>query len=98
MEMDKIFSQRIEQVTDFKFNEDVAHVFDDMVSRSVPFYNEIHRIILDFSNYFLPKENGVVYDLGCSTGTTITLLDKHLASLKKSCDFIGIDNSAPMIV
>ena len=50
MEMDKIFSQKIEQVADFKFNEDVAHVFDDMVSRSVPFYNEIHRIILDFSN------------------------------------------------
>ena len=95
--MDKIFSQKIEQVADFKFNEDVAHVFDDMVSRSVPFYNEIHRIILDFSNYFLPKAGGVVYDLGCSTGTTISLLDKHLLTLDKSSQFIGIDNSKPMI-
>ena len=97
MEMDKIFSQKIEQVADFKFNEDVAQVFDDMVSRSVPFYNEIHRIILDFSNYFLPKSGGVVYDLGCSTGTTISLLSKHLDGLNKSCHFVGIDNSEPMI-
>ena len=39
-EKDKIFDTP-ESMGDFKFNKNVAQVFDDMVSRSVPFYNEI---------------------------------------------------------
>ena len=47
MSKDQFFKDKQENILPFEFNEDVALVFDDMVSRSVPFYNEIHSIILD---------------------------------------------------
>ena len=34
---------------------------------------------------------------GCSTGTTIGLLDQHLKNNQKNCHFVGVDNSKPMI-
>ena len=93
---DYVFAKKIKAIKDFEFNEEVVSVFDDMVSRSVPFYSEIHRIIKDLSNYFLPKENGLVYDIGCSTGTTIQILAEYLTKNKKNCHFIGVDNSEAM--
>jgi len=94
--VDKVFDKKIKSVRDFKFNNGVAQVFDDMVTRSVPFYDEIHFIIKDILNKTNFKE-GLIYDLGCSTGTTISLIYSHLKSQKRAPRFIGIDNSAPMI-
>ena len=39
---DKVFEFRDKPVSDFKFDKIVVGVFDDMVSRSVPFYNEMY--------------------------------------------------------
>ena len=39
--MDKIFDEPIKQASDFAFNNKVAGVFDDMVTRSVPYYIEM---------------------------------------------------------
>lgn len=96
--VDHVFKRRQHEIKAFEFNQTVADVFDDMVSRSVPFYNEIHRLITDYSNYFThhDKEN-VIWDLGCSTGTTIGILDQHLQENQKTCRFVGVDNSSPMI-
>ncbi|OFZ27546.1 MAG: carboxy-S-adenosyl-L-methionine synthase CmoA [Bdellovibrionales bacterium RIFOXYB1_FULL_37_110] len=80
----------------FVFNDQVASVFDDMVARSIPFYDEIHAIILDLIDQFYVK-NRLIYDLGCSTGTTISLIDRHLKNQKKSAHFIGVDNSQSML-
>ena len=41
---DKVFDKHLAPGTAFEFNQEVADVFDDMVSRSVPFYDEIHRL------------------------------------------------------
>ena len=38
--IDKFFSKKSMKIEDFKFTKKVASVFDNMVSRSVPFYNE----------------------------------------------------------
>ena len=96
--VDKIFDQQIIGVEDFEFNQRVADVFDDMVSRSVPFYGEIHRILVDLTNYIFSKTNKpVVYDLGCSTGTTLSILSKKIAEQGKTPKLIGIDNSLPMV-
>ena len=54
--IDQIYKNNIIGVRDFEFNQSVADVFDDMVSRSVPFYDEIHKIILDLSNYSFKNE------------------------------------------
>lgn len=94
-EKDTLF-QQIERTEDFVFDERVANVFDNMVSRSVPFYNEIQRLQSDLVMEFLPTENGVICDLGCSTGTTLAHIAQH-ASCPETTQFIGFDNSAAML-
>jgi tRNA (cmo5U34)-methyltransferase len=93
MEKDKIFDNSENPALDFKFNKEVVTVFDDMVVRSVPFYTEIHRMIGELTKDFAVK-NTNVYDLGCSTGTTMMNLDK---SLPNEIHFVGIDNSDEML-
>src|SRR5690606_28787498 len=90
---DNVFSEVIKKPSDFKFGATVANAFDDMVERSVPFYREIQRMIIEQAAEFaLPGTN--VYDLGCSTGTTFTRLDAHVA---KQVRFVGIDDSKDML-
>jgi tRNA (cmo5U34)-methyltransferase len=94
-EQDRVF-QQTGRAEDFAFDERVAKVFDNMVSRSVPFYNEVQRIQSDLIMDFLPEDLGVVCDLGCSTGTTIEYLTKH-PKCPESARFIGYDNSDSML-
>ncbi|MDD5275772.1 MAG: carboxy-S-adenosyl-L-methionine synthase CmoA [Methylovulum sp.] len=94
-QQDTLFRET-KRVQDFSFDERVAAVFDDMVSRSVPFYNEIQRIQADLVMDFLPESGAVVCDLGCSTGTTIKHLAEH-ANCPADTHFIGFDNSNPML-
>jgi len=61
--------------------------------RSVPFYEEIHRMIGELTQDFAVK-NTNVYDLGCSTGYTLLNLDKYLP---KEVQFVGVDNSEEML-
>lgn len=90
---DKVFATKEDRVHDFKFDEKVADVFDDMVGRSVPFYDEIQKMTCALTKDFSQKDTNI-YDLGCSTGTTFDLL--HPA-IDESIAFIGIDNSKPML-
>ncbi|WP_305906846.1 carboxy-S-adenosyl-L-methionine synthase CmoA [Methylomarinum sp. Ch1-1] len=92
---DRIF-QHINRVDDFTFDERVATVFDNMVARSVPFYSEIQRLQSDLIMAFLPEQDGVVCDLGCSTGTTIEHIINH-PQCPETAKFIGYDNSEPML-
>jgi tRNA (cmo5U34)-methyltransferase len=80
-------------VADFEFGEKVASVFDDMLTRSVPFYEEMQRMIGEMAGDFV-VEGSRIYDLGCSTGTTLILLDKHVP---KGVSFVGVDNSEEML-
>ncbi|TLP37846.1 carboxy-S-adenosyl-L-methionine synthase CmoA [Arcobacter arenosus] len=88
---DKVFEKAITK--QFEFDEEVASVFDDMLNRSVPFYKEMQRLTINFALNFL-EENDKVYDLGCSTASTLIELSKHSHS---KLDLIGIDNSEAMI-
>jgi len=90
---DKIFSDKMMLVSDFFFGEEVTSVFDDMLNRSVPFYIEIQRMITEMVNDFA-VDGSSIYDLGCSTGTTLV----NIASqVKKDVKLIGIDNSDEML-
>jgi tRNA (cmo5U34)-methyltransferase len=91
--MDKIFDEHIKQASDFSFNNKVAGVFDDMVTRSVPFYTEMQRMISELAADHC-GEAGVIYDLGCSTGTTMIMMDQ---TVPQHIQFVGIDDSAPML-
>jgi tRNA (cmo5U34)-methyltransferase len=78
---------------DFSFTPQVAQVFDDMVSRSVPFYGEMQRMTAEIAGQFA-REGTKLYDLGCATGTTFAILDPILAP---GVGFVGIDNSQSML-
>jgi len=76
------------------FDQKVADVFDDMLLRSIPLYNEAQKMIADIASVYY-KKGTRIYDLGCSTGATIVSLcsvidDPGLA-------IVGIDSSEPII-
>ena len=88
---DKVFSKPIKK--QFEFDENVASVFDDMLSRSVPFYKENLNLQIDILKDFL-ETNDKIIDLGSSTGTFLIELAKKL---NKNLLLIGIDSSKAMI-
>lgn len=90
---DRVFQEKVGRVEDFQFTEKVATVFDDMVSRSVPFYQEMQRMIGEMAGDFaVPGTN--VYDLGCATGTTMLHLD---GCVPAGVRMVGVDNSEEML-
>jgi tRNA (cmo5U34)-methyltransferase len=78
---------------DFNFGDATVQVFDDMVQRSVPFYEEIQRMTCELAADFAAPGTRL-YDIGCSTGTTLQLLHPMVES---SVEFVGIDNSDSML-
>ncbi|MFN5247874.1 MAG: carboxy-S-adenosyl-L-methionine synthase CmoA [Bacteroidota bacterium] len=93
MSKDQVFREEINKASDFKFGANVASVFDDMVNRSVPYYGEIQRMVAEIAADHA-REGTFVYDLGCSTGTTMIGMD---TLVDKSIKFIGIDDSPEML-
>ncbi len=93
MNHDEIFSGTVARASDFEFNEEVAQVFDDMLARSIPFYLEQQGLIQEIARRFwVPGTR--VYDLGCSTATTLSLLAKTLGAKAR---LVGYDSSPPML-
>jgi len=78
----------------FAFNEGVAEVFDDMLDRSVPFYARVIEMTGEILGGILAPGD-TVYDLGCSTGTTLLYLARVLKS--KNLRLVGVDNSQAML-
>lgn len=83
-------------MADFAFDEHVASVFDDMALRSIPLYDQVHRIIPNILDKIC-IEPIRIYDLGCATGTTITLISKWLKKKEISGYFFAVDNSEAML-
>ena len=91
VEKDKVFTKKIENK--FEFDEAVASVFDDMLSRSVPFYDEVRKLVIALI-LTEQKEGKKVLDLGSSTAKFLLDLESKLEckmSLK------GLDNSQAML-
>jgi len=86
-----VFSKPITK--QFEFDTDVASVFDDMLNRSVPYYKESLELATNFALKFL-KDNDFVYDLGCSTASTLLNLSQNS---DLNLHLVGIDNSIAMI-
>ncbi|MGE5445629.1 MAG: carboxy-S-adenosyl-L-methionine synthase CmoA [Ignavibacteriales bacterium] len=93
MERDQVFVQSTARASDFVFNTEVAQVFDDMIVRSIPFYLEQQCMIKEIGKKFwIPGTD--VYDLGCSTATTLINLCREIEGPVR---FVGYDNSIPML-
>lgn len=91
---DQVFSRRLSQVRRFEFNQTVANVFQDMISRSVPGYDLLLRMIGLYASLFI-QPGSRVFDLGCSLGgASLVIADQPQAS---TCQIVAVDNSAAMI-
>jgi tRNA (cmo5U34)-methyltransferase len=91
MAKDKVFTEKITKK--FEFDEAVASVFDDMLSRSVPFYDEVRKLVISLI-LAEQKEGMKVLDLGSSTAKF--LLDLH-SKMSVKMKLKGLDNSQAML-
>ena len=79
----------------FEFDESVANVFEDMLGRSVPMYQECQSLAVHWCARFA-RANTSVYDLGCSTGQLLLKL-AHAIDRNKGITLYGLDNSPAML-
>jgi tRNA (cmo5U34)-methyltransferase len=94
MSKDTIYSQKHERVPPFEFNETVVGVFDDMIYRSVPLYQETVIRQAQLAEQFY-RPHTTVYDLGCSNGNFgLRFLD---IMGKKPFHMVAVDNAKPML-
>ena len=93
MSTDKLFTIDSQRTSDFVFDDNVAAVFDDMLTRSIPLYAEQQSMISDIARRFWVPGTRVI-DLGSSLGTTLINIAR---SIPQACELIGYDNAQPMI-
>ena len=79
---------------DFDFSERVVEVFDDMLDRSIPFYQEVIRQTSRLLEAHLAPGD-LVCDLGCATGSALLQCARQLED--NDLTFIGLDSSPPML-
>lgn len=93
MSKDTVFATATAGATDFEFNAEVAEVFDDMVTRSVPYYLEQQALMQQIAKkFYVPGTR--VYDLGCATGSTLISLAQALG---RDAHLVGYDYSQHML-
>ena len=91
---DRVFARALSDVRAFEFNETVANVFQDMISRSVPGYALLLQMIGLYADIFI-QPGSRIFDLGCSLGeATLVIADR---AKDNDCEIIAVDNSAAMI-
>lgn len=91
---DIIYQQTQGAVAAFKFDARVASVFADMISRSVPGYQQILSLLPTLVRQYWVAGHSY-YDLGCSLGAGMLAMAEGLND--KDCTIIGIDSSEPML-
>jgi len=91
---DTLFNTDNPDLIDFEFNEQVAQVFPDMITRSVPGYRALITHLGVIARHYAQADSHC-YDLGCSLGAVTLSLRQHIQA--DNCRIIGVDNSAAMI-
>ncbi len=91
---DSLYSQPLGQINSFAFDDHVANVFPDMISRSVPGYQTMIAAIGLLAGRFA-KQNSVCYDLGCSLGAASFSMRQNIHV--ENCKIIAVDNSSAML-
>lgn len=94
VQIDRLFSETNLKTGEFSFDENVARVFDDMISRSIPLYADVQRSIPVLAS-LLDHDPIRVFDLGCSTGTSLIHLARTINN--RNLELIGVDNSQAML-
>lgn len=93
-QVDTVYADPLASIEQFRFDDNVAAVFADMIKRSVPGYSTILNMIGDITERY-GQDNSQCYDLGCSLGAATLAMRHKLAA--SGCLIISVDNSAAMI-
>ncbi|MDR9467718.1 carboxy-S-adenosyl-L-methionine synthase CmoA [Marinospirillum sp.] len=91
---DALFSNPLDKLASFSFDEQVARVFPDMIKRSVPGYSQILGMAGVIARRYVP-EGGRIYDLGASLGASTLSVAQQLTHLEQ-LEIIAVDNSQAM--
>jgi tRNA (cmo5U34)-methyltransferase len=94
MSIDTLYAQPRPQLDKFKFDEQVAAVFNDMIERSVPGYNTIVPMTGLIARHYA-QQGSRLYDLGCSLGAVTLAMQQQLPSA--DYHIIAVDNAEAMI-
>lgn len=91
---DQLYAKRQDRIDSFTFDERVAAVFSDMISRSVPGYASIIGMIgILARKHAIPHSN--LYDLGCSLGAASVSMGREI--MDRDCHLIAVDNARAML-
>ncbi len=74
-------------------SQDIAAHFDQHVKEQLPWYDLITKVIVCIARHYI-ESNGLVYDIGCSTGNITRAI--YSAVEKRNACFVGIDDSKEM--
>jgi tRNA (cmo5U34)-methyltransferase len=91
---DRVFARALSDIKAFEFNDTVANVFHDMISRSVPGYALLLHMIGLYADVFV-KPGSRIFDLGCSLGEATLVIAERTRDI--DCEIIAVDSSVAMI-
>lgn len=91
---DNIFDIPQGMIVDFVFDEKVAHVFPDMIRRSVPGYDSVIPLLGIIAEKFVTPGSRI-YDLGCSLGASTLSMRRRIQN--GDCRIIAVDNAEAMV-
>lgn len=75
-------------------DRELAGIFGHYVRKHVPFYDEIHRMVSEISDWFV-RDGSTVYDLGTSTGECVLRISERHPT--KKLRFVAVDSSREMM-
>lgn len=90
---DAIYARPLATIVDFRFDDNVASVFPDMIQRSVPGYSTIIAMTGVMAERYA-QEGSLCYDLGSSLGASTLAMRRQLDD--RRCRIIAVDNSTAM--
>jgi len=92
---DRVFRESHPEIAPFTFDESVASVFYDMLSRSVPGYGTVLSMLTILGKRYA-QPHSYLYDLGCSLGASSLALAQNITETEVQIE--GYDMSEPMLV
>ena len=75
------------------FDSAVTDVFEDMLRRSIPDYDNMRRLVFDIASRYVQPKTAIV-DLGCSRGDALAPLVDRFGAQNF---FVGVEVSEPML-
>lgn len=86
----------------FEFDGEVSRIFPDMARRSIPMYDEVHRLHVSLIREVLDREEVTMWDIGASHGQFFQeVCNQFQIPLRTGRDgwhFVAVDNSHDMLL